>query len=188
MLTSSIPSPMPLAIRAIADAPARSGPVVLVMGVLDVGEQLPAVSHEVQPPAHQVSGRPHLGRINVSLGHHPSSEQHRHLPRVDAVVLGLGSMDGPHVECMAEHEGDAFPRAQICDPVPSEDALDSHDQILPIGCGRSQELFRIAANVAVKQHLSFLVENADVHESRMQIDSAVVLVSPRVESHRPLLF
>jgi hypothetical protein len=88
---------------------------------------------------------------------------------------------------MAEDEGDALLPTQIGDLVPRKDAFDGHDEILPIGPDRLQELSRVAPKVAVQKHLSFLVENADVHEPRMKIDPAVVLVCPRVKSHRPLL-
>ena len=39
----------------------------------------------------------------------------------------------------------------------------------------------------MQEHHPFLVEDADVHGPRVQIDPAVVLVRLRVESHRSLL-
>ena len=40
----------------------------------------------------------------------------------------------------------------------------------------------------MQEHLAFLVEDADVHGPCVQVDSAVVFVRLRVESHCSLLF
>ena len=58
----------PLSVGPVGDPFARGRQVVLVMGVLDVGEELSAVTHEVKPPAHQVPGRSHLGRVDIGPG------------------------------------------------------------------------------------------------------------------------
>jgi hypothetical protein len=51
-----------------------------------------------------------------------------------------------------------------------------------------EEERRIAGEVAVQEHLPCSVHDADVHVPRVQVDSAVVFVRHRVESHRSLLF
>ena len=84
------------------------GQVVLVVGHLDVGEQLASLADEVQTPAQQIPGRAHARRVDVGLGQHPAAQQHGDLERVDPVVLGLAAVDRLHVERVAEHEGDAL--------------------------------------------------------------------------------
>src|SRR5436309_2554749 len=80
----------------------------------------------------QIAGRAHLGRIDIGLGHHASSQQRRDLEGVDAIVLGLAAVDGFHVQGVAEDEGDLFARAQVGEPVPGEDALDTDDQVFTV--------------------------------------------------------
>ena len=106
---------------------------------------------------------------------------------VDPVVLGLRAVDGSHVQGVSEHEGDALARAQVGQPVPGEDALDGHDEVVSVRRDGSQEAFWVAGQIAVQQHLALRVEDADVHRSRVQIDPAVVLVALGVESHGSLL-
>ncbi len=48
-------------------------------------------------------------------------------------------MDRIHVQCVAEHESDPFPAAQIGDPIPGEDALRHHDEIVLVGSYGSQK-------------------------------------------------
>jgi hypothetical protein len=66
-----------------------------------------------------------MRRIDVSLGEHSTTQYHGDLMSVDAIVLGFATVDGFHVEGVAEHEVDAFTSAQIGEPIPGEDALDS---------------------------------------------------------------
>ena len=46
-----------------------------MVGVLDVGEELAALADEVEPPAQEIAGGSHLGRVDVGLGKHPAPEQ-----------------------------------------------------------------------------------------------------------------
>ena len=103
------------------------------MGVLDMGQQFAAFAHEVQSPAQQVASRSHLGRVDVGHGHHACSEKTRDPTRIDPVVLGFPSMDGSHVQGMAQDEGDLLSLAEVGKPVPGEDALDADGQTLPEG-------------------------------------------------------
>ncbi|MBI4520304.1 MAG: DUF4160 domain-containing protein [Gemmatimonadetes bacterium] len=50
--------------------------MVLRPGVLNVGEPFTALPDEVGPPARQIAGGPHGGRIHVRLRQHPSAQQH----------------------------------------------------------------------------------------------------------------
>src|SRR5262245_48071536 len=65
----------PLPVGAVGDALARGRQVVLMVGVLDVGEELSALTDEVKPPAHEVPACSHLCWIDVCLGEQSSSEE-----------------------------------------------------------------------------------------------------------------
>jgi len=69
-------------------------------------------------------------------------------------------MNGFHVERMSENEGDAFSRTEVGEPVPSEDALDRDDELLPERGDGIQEDVGIGGEVSMKECFSFLVENA----------------------------
>ena len=113
-----------------------------------------------------------------------ASSKHRcDLEGVDPVVLGLAAVDGLHVEDVAQDEGDSLPGAQVGEPVPGEDALDGDDEVLPVGGDRLEEGLRAGLHVAVQEDLTGLVEDAEVHGSGVQIDSAVVAVLLGVKLH-----
>ena len=76
---------------------------------------------------------------------------------VDPVVLGLAAVDGFHVSGMAKHERDLLTSAQVSEPVPGEDALDRHDEILADRCDRAEEDLGIAADVLIDQDVACLV-------------------------------
>lgn len=69
----------PVAIGWIREAPAEVGQVVLGPRVLNVGQQLPALPHQVQPPAEQVAGRSHGRGIHVRLRQQAAAEERRDL-------------------------------------------------------------------------------------------------------------
>ena len=93
-------------VGAIGDALAGRIDVLLVVGDLDMGEERASLSDEEESVAHEVAGGSHVGGIGVGAGHQASPEEHGDLLGVDAVALGLGVMDDPHVEGMTEDEGD----------------------------------------------------------------------------------
>ncbi len=92
-------------------------------------------------------------------------------------------MDGLHVEGVAEDELDAFPAAQIGEPVPGEDALDGNDEVVAVGGDGFEERLGAAPEILLEQDLAFAVEEAQVHGLGVQIDPAVVLMGLGVESH-----
>ncbi len=55
------------AIRRRGQAPPELGKLILGPRVLDVGEQLSALPHQVEAPAKEVAGRTHRGRVDVRL-------------------------------------------------------------------------------------------------------------------------
>jgi hypothetical protein len=92
--------------------------VVLTVGVLDVGQEFGSLPREIQAAPKQIPGGAPLGRIHIGLGEHPAAQQHRNLVRIDLVVLGLATMDRPHIEGMAEDKRDAFLGTEVGQPGP----------------------------------------------------------------------
>ena len=118
-----------------------------------------AVTHEVKTSAHQVPRGSHLGRVDIGLGHQSTPEEASGLEAIDAVVLGLGPVDGAHVESVAQDEGDFCFRAQVSQPVPVEGALDPHHQVLSKRRHRAEEPLWIAGEVAVEEHLALPIQH-----------------------------
>ena len=58
--------------------------VVLVVGVLDVGEQVASPADQVETSAKQIPGRSHLGRIDVGLRRFP--------PRSSVAILKASTL------------------------------------------------------------------------------------------------
>ena len=104
--------------------------------------------------------------------------------RVDLVVLGLAAVNGFHRERVAQHEGNPFGSAEVCEPVPREHALGRDDQIVSIRDDRLEERLWGRLHVAMHQHLASRVQDADVHRLHVEIDSAIVAMLTVVESHR----
>ena len=140
----------------------------------------------MQPTPNEITSRPHARWINVGL-RQAATQEARDLVRVDPVVLRFASVNRFHRERVAQHEGDAFRGAQVREPVPREHALGRHDQIVPVRGHDLEECLRRRWHVAVHQRLAGRVEDADVHRLHVEIDSALVLMLPVVESHSALL-
>ena len=73
---------------------------------------------------------------------------------VNPVVLGLATVDGFHRQRVAEHERDAFGRADVGHPVPREHALDRHHQSVAVGRDDLEERRRGRRHIAVQYHLA----------------------------------
>ncbi len=97
-----------LAIGPVGDPRGRGREVVLVMGVLDVGEQARSLADHVESSAQQISCGTKLGRIRVCLGEAAPSEHGGNLEGIDLVVLGFASVNGLHVEGVPEDELDVL--------------------------------------------------------------------------------
>jgi hypothetical protein len=113
----------PLPVGLVGELLADFGQLVLTVGILDMSQQGRALAHERHPTPQQVPGGPHLGRINVRLGEHPPTEQHRSLVGIDCVVCGLATVNGLHVERMAQAKRDPFLGTQVSQPVPREESI-----------------------------------------------------------------
>jgi len=59
------------AIARVGDALGEGREVVLLVGHLDVGEQLAALTDQVQASAQEIAGGAHAGRVHVGLGSIP---------------------------------------------------------------------------------------------------------------------
>jgi hypothetical protein len=92
-------------------------------------------------------------------------------------------MDGFHVQRVTQDECNAVLSAQIGDPVPAKDALDTDDDVFQEGEDQLKEHLGIGGDVFMESGFAFLVDDADVHFACVQIDAAVKLVLLFVESH-----
>ena len=95
-------------------------------------------------------------------------------------------MDRLHCQSVTQHETNALLLAQIGQPIPAEEALDGYDEVLSIRLDEPEEGFTISPDIAVYLSLAAIVEDADVHAARVQVDSAVEEVTLGVELHRGL--
>ena len=85
-----------------------------------MSEQLGALAHEEGAAAKQVTGRSPGPGIDVGHRPHAAVKQAGDTAGVDAIVLDLGAMHGPHVERMSEDKGDVVLFTDVGKPVPVE--------------------------------------------------------------------
>src|SRR5215510_8125841 len=133
--------------------------------------------------AKQVASGTHLGGIDIGLWEHTTAQQCRNLLRIDLVVFGLPAMDGLHIEGMPKDERDTFVGTEVGEPVPGEHTLDRHDKPLSIRVNGVQKGLRSGFHIAMYQDLAVLVEDAEVHRTGMEVDTAVKWVRRGVKSH-----
>ena len=157
--------------------------VVLGIGDLDVGDQLGTLADEVIAPAEQVAGFAHAFGVDVGRGDVAAAEESADLLGIDVIVLGLAAVDGPHVERVAEDEGDLVFPAEVADPVPGEEALDTDDDVGAEGGECIEEDLLVGRNLRLADDLPGTVEDADGQEPGMEIDAGVELVLFGVEVH-----
>jgi len=84
---------------------------------------------------------------------------------------------------MAQDERDRLLGAEIGEPIPDEHALDGDDDILPVGLDGPEKSLRRGLTVFVEHGVALLIQDAKVHRSGVQIDSAIKFVLVGVESH-----
>jgi hypothetical protein len=84
---------------------------------------------------------------------------------------------------MTEDKRDALVGTEVGEPVPGEHAFDRHDEPLSIWGNGFQEGIRVGFHIAMYEDLAVLVEDADVHHTGMQVDTAVKWVLSGVKSH-----
>jgi hypothetical protein len=167
----------------VGDLFTELGEIALAIGVLDVSEEIGSFACEVVTTAQEIPCGAHGSRVDVGLGEHSGPQQPGDLTGIDSVVFDLGAVDRFHVEGMTEDEGDVFAFAEIGKPIPGEHALDGDGDVVAEALNDLEERLRFGGKVAVSDDLTVLVENTNVHRSRMEIDAAVESVLCSVESH-----
>jgi len=84
---------------------------------------------------------------------------------------------------VSQDEGNVFLSAEIGEPLPGEEAFHGDHQSVPIGGNSLEEGFGSGFHLAVQQDFTVVAQDADVHASGMQIDTAVKWVLVSVKSH-----
>jgi hypothetical protein len=80
--------------------------VVLMIGVLHMGNQFGPFSCKVVSSSEQISCGPHFGRVDIGHGHHTATKKNGSLMGIDFIVFGFPSVDGFHVQGMTWDKGD----------------------------------------------------------------------------------
>ena len=88
---------------------------------------------------------------------------------------------------MAQDKGDSFFAAEVREPVSQEQTLNRYSNVFPIGCYCLQKDLGACFDVSVEHNLSFLVDDAQVHTFRVQVDSTIKSVRLGVKCHRASL-
>jgi hypothetical protein len=117
------------------------------------------------------------------LGKHAASEQGSDLKGVDLIVFSFSSMDGFHVEGMAEDEGDVFLGTEVGDPVPGEHAFYGDHDVLTKGSNDTEKGFRVCVDVLMNPDIASGIKDADKHIFGMQVDSTIKFVLFGVKFH-----
>lgn len=84
---------------------------------------------------------------------------------------------------MAEDKGNVVLGTKIGQPIPAEYAFNNDGNIIEVGKVQLEKKFRIGFDVLVDSDFSFVIYNAYIHFSSVQVDSAVVIVLLVVEFH-----
>src|SRR4030042_2123059 len=108
---------------AFSGYPSHIVKIVLVIRVLDMSNEFSPFSGKVVSSSEQVSGRAHFRRIDISHRDHSSPEENSNLMGVDLIVFGFATMDCFHIEGVTQDKWNVFLCAEVCNPIPGEDAL-----------------------------------------------------------------
>ena len=173
----------PLSLRFSRDIVFNVRQVVLICRILDVSQKFGSLAGEIHSSPEQIACGAHFGRIDISYWEHSTSGEDSDLVGIDSIVLRLSTVNGFHIECMTKDESDTFFLAQISNPIPGESTFDGDNKILPVLFDRLQEYLPVSFDVSMQEHLPLLVNNAQIHGFRVQVDSAIVFVLFSVESH-----
>jgi hypothetical protein len=92
-------------------------------------------------------------------------------------------MDGFHVQRVTQDEGNAVLGAQIGNPVPAKDTLDTDDDVFQEGEDQLKKYLALGGDIFMQPGFAFLVDDADIHFPGVQIDAAVELMLLFVKSH-----
>ena len=166
----------------------RIGKIVLASGVLYVGKELRPFAHEMITPPHKVTGGPHFAGIDIGLGNQAATQESGYFMGVDLVILAFAAMNGPHIQGMAEDEGNVFLSTDIGQPLPGKHAFRRYHKVFAVWLDRMEKYIGIGAYVAMQDNFSCLVEDAKIHFVGVKVDSTVILVLFGVKSHEKVSF
>src|SRR6185503_2142201 len=114
-------------------------------------------------------------RVNVGRGNEIGTEQVREFFRVDAVVFVFAPVNGFDVESVSQDKRQAGSLAGIGQPIPPEHALAADGEAVLVRLDELEEVIEVVVlDIGVDQFFALAIHDADVHLTRMQIDSAVV--------------
>jgi hypothetical protein len=88
-----------------------------------------------------------------------------------------------HGEGVPEHERNPLASAKVSEPVPGKDTLNGDDKIVSIRSNGSEKRVRTGLHVLMRENIAGLVEDADGHRPRVQVDPTIRLMLLGVESH-----
>ena len=86
-----------LPVGLVGDPGAERLHVVLAVGVLDVTDEVGALTGQEVASSQKIPGGAHGGGIDVGHGEVTAAQESGDLAGIDAVVLGLPAVDGLHV-------------------------------------------------------------------------------------------
>jgi hypothetical protein len=84
---------------------------------------------------------------------------------------------------MAKDKWDVVFGTKVSEPIPAKDAFNADGNVIEVGKDQLEKQFRIGFDVLVDFYFSFVIDNADIHFSSVQVDAAVVIVLLVVEFH-----
>jgi hypothetical protein len=67
--------------------------------------------------------------------------------------------------------------------VPAGDTFNADDDIFDEREHQFEKVFRVGFDIQVNDHFAFNVQDADIHFSGVQIDTAVIFVLPAIKFH-----
>jgi hypothetical protein len=172
----------PVAVGCVGQLCPNLGEVIRAVGIVEMREPLGPCPGEGQPAPAQVTGRAPLGRRDLRLREHAPAAQHGTFVRINLLVLGLATVKSFPVERVAEHDRNRLMSAEVSEPIPGNEALDGHDDVVAIRRQRPKEGLWTGLHVLVEQDLPRLVEDADSHGAGVQVDATVPWVWLGVES------
>ena len=163
------------------------GPGVRAVGWLAMRQQRSAFPQEREPAPAQSPGRPPRRGRAIRLGPHTATQQGSNVRGIHGVIVGFAPVQSLPREGRPKAKRPAVAGAQVCAPVPGEEAGDADAQIAPGGRHGFETRFGASRHVPVHQALPILGQDADVHGASMQVDAAVQGVlfrgkSPEVSS------
>jgi hypothetical protein len=113
----------PVPVRLVGQLLPARGPVVLAVGLLDVREELGAVTCQLYAAPAPVAGGTHLGGIDVGRREHPATQQNGDVLGVERVVFGLAAVDRLHRPRLPADQGHLCLGAEVGEPGPGQESM-----------------------------------------------------------------